>query len=531
MLRLALVLLISSGSPIVAAPGFFPVRDFGASGDGTTLDTAALQAAIDACASAGGGTVLFDAGTYLSGTLVLTDHVTLHLMAGATLLGSTNEADYPVMVSEYRSYTDNYVVRSLIYAEKAANVTLEGRGTLDGQGAVFRERRSREEPYKRRPYMIRMIECSDVTVRDLTIVNSPMWVQHYIACDDVVIDGITVHSQVAGNNDGIDIDSCHRVRISNCDIISGDDAIVLKATSDRVCSDIVVTNCNLSTHCNAFKLGTESNGGFQNISMSNCTVYDTRLAAIALEMVDGGLLERVQINNVGIINCGAAIFLRLGNRARPYRSKGPGGSRGSFIMEPGTERPGMGSFRQVVISNINATGIGETGCSITGLPGHPVEDVTLENIRIRFSGGAAAELARREVPEKEDAYPEYKMFGQLPAYGFFTRHVRDIKFSNVELEFDEADGRPAMIFDDVQDLELLDVDAQLSPGDEPLLWFRNVRGALVHGCRPTRPVSAFLRASGSTGVTVMGNDFTNVDRVLLPVSDMERAEILLDHNR
>ncbi len=159
--------------------------------------------------------------------------------------------------------------------------------------------------------MIRMIECKDVTVRDITIVNSPMWVQHYIACDDLLIDGITVSSFVAGNNDGIDVDSCHRVRIANCDIYSGDDAIVLKATSARACKDVTVTNCVLSTHCNAFKLGTESNGGFQNITFSNSTVFDTRLSAVALEMVDGGLLERVTVNNIVLNNVGNAIFIRF----------------------------------------------------------------------------------------------------------------------------------------------------------------------------------------------------------------------------
>ena len=159
--------------------------------------------------------------------------------------------------------------------------------------------------------MIRMIQCSDVTVRDVTILDSPMWVQHYLACDDVLIDGITVRSHVANNNDGIDIDSCHRVRISNCDICSGDDALVLKATSDRACKDITVTNCVLSSYCNAFKLGTESNGGFHNIVLNNCSIYDTRLAAIALEMVDGGTLERVSVDNVVIQNAGTAIFMRL----------------------------------------------------------------------------------------------------------------------------------------------------------------------------------------------------------------------------
>ena len=287
---------------------FYSVRDYGAEGNGKSLDTKAIQKTIDACSKAGGGTVYFPAGTYLSGTIFFKNNISLYLDAGATLLGSTDDADYPVTICEYRSYTDNYTEKSLIYAEKVKNISILGRGTIDGQGEAFKQRRSKENPYKLRPYMIRMIQCQDVTIRDVTIVNSPMWVQHYLACDDVLIDGITVDSFVAGNNDGIDIDSCHKVRISNCDIFSGDDAIVLKATSDRACENITVTNCVLSTHCNAFKLGTESNGGFKNITFSNSTIYDTRLAAIALEMVDGGVLQRVNINNISISNSGTAIF-------------------------------------------------------------------------------------------------------------------------------------------------------------------------------------------------------------------------------
>lgn len=320
----------------------FSVKAHGAKADGKTLDTAAIQSAIDTCSSAGGGTVYFPAGTYLSGTIFFKSHVSLYLEAGATLLGSTVLDDYPVTICDYRSYTDNYTERSLIYAEKVENISILGRGAIDGQGAAFKDKRTQENPYKMRPYLIRIIESRDVTVRDVTIRDSPMWVQHYLACDDVLIEGITVHSNVAGNNDGIDIDSCHRVRISNCDIYSGDDAIVLKATSDRACKDVTVTNCNLRSDCNAFKLGTESNGGFQNIAMSNCTIHDTRLAGIALEMVDGGMLERVSINNVLIQNSGAAIFMRLGNRARPFLSKGPGGSRGTWAREPDLAQPGVG---------------------------------------------------------------------------------------------------------------------------------------------------------------------------------------------
>jgi len=534
IVSLVLVLVVPAATSSAASESqspVFSVKAYGAKADGKTLATAAIQSAIDACSSAGGGTVYFPAGKYLSGTIFFKSHVSLYLDAGATLLGSKVLDDYPVTISDYRSYTDNYTERSLIYAEKVENISILGRGTIDGQGASFKDKRTQEDPYKMRPYLIRVIQSKDVTVRDVTIRNSPMWVQHYLACDDVLIDGITVHSNGAGNNDGIDIDSCHRVRISNCNIYSGDDAIVLKATSDRVCKDVTVTNCNLRSDCNAFKLGTESNGGFQNIALSNCTIYDTRLAAIALEMVDGGTLERVSINNVVIQNSGAAIFMRLGNRARPFLSKGPGGGKGTWEREPELARPGMGSFRKVVISNVQAVGIDSVGCSITGLPGHPVEDVTLRDIRIKFKGGGTADLIDREVPENAEGYPEYKMFSTLPAYGFYVRHADDIHFENVELEYGETDQRPAFVFDDVQNLGLTHIDGMVEEQAPAFMVMKGVTGAMVTNCRPTRPMEVFIQAEGSKHISIMNNAFTKVGQVIRLGENMPDGAVYEASNR
>jgi polygalacturonase len=508
-----------------ANAAFQSVKNFGAIGDGKSIDTQAIQKAIDTANKNGGGTVFFPSGTYLSGTIFLKSHVSLYFDAGFVLLGSTKDEDYPETICEYRSYTDNYTVKSLIYAEKVENVSILGRGTLDGQGAAFKERRSKENPYKLRPYMIRMIECQDVTVRDVTIVNSPMWVQHYLACEDVLIDGITVNSFVAGNNDGIDIDSCDKVRNSNCEIYSGDDAIVLKATSDRPCKNVTVTNCVLSTHCNAFKLGTESNGGFENITFSNSTIFETRLAGIALEMVDGGLLERVTITNIAMDGVGTAIFLRLGNRARPYNSQGPGGGRGTWIKKEGLARPGMGFFRKVVISNVQAINVGDTGCSITGLPGHTIEDVVLENVRIDFKGGGTADLVDREIPENEEKYPEHSMFGKLPSYGFFVRHANDIRFENVETTFDKSDKRPAFKFVDVDYLNLVDVDGEIETGTMAFVVLDDVQNALISGCLPTRPMGLFMFANNSSNISLSNNNFVNVKKIAQTGEGMDSQDI------
>ncbi len=459
--------------------GRVSVRDYGAVGDGAKLDTRALQAAIDACAGAGGSTVYFPPGRYLSGTLFLKSHVTLHLEGGATLLGSTKLEDYPSTVPAVRSYTDNYTERSLVYAENVEHIAFEGHGTIDGQGGAFKG------PHKVRPYLLRVIACREVSMRGLTLRNSPMWVQQYLACEGVCIDGIRVESTCNANNDGIDIDGCERVRIANCDIRSGDDALVLKSTQERPCRNVVVTNCVLSSLCNAFKLGTESNGGFENIVMSNCAIYDTRISGIALELVDGGTLEQVSISNVTMHNTRSAIFIRLGDRGRPFKS--------------GMEPIGTGRLRHVRISDVQAFGADAVGCSITGLPGHPVEDVALENITVSFAGGGKLkDLA--SVPEKDKAYPEYGMFGALPAYGFFCRHARGLRLSRVQVSPVQPDPRPALVCQDVNGLELF--GWQAGTNDSPTVVFQDVQDALVHGCQAAPGTGVWLRVGGNNSAAI-----------------------------
>jgi polygalacturonase len=398
LISMALMCIFVTAS-VYGAEIIYDVRDYGAKPDGKTMCTKSIQKAIDECAKNSGGTVYFPPGTFLSGTIYMKSNVTLRLDTGSTLLGSPSLKDYPPTVQAFRSYTDNYTDKSLIYGEKLKRIAITGDGTIDGQGRAFKG------PYKVRPYMIRIIQCQNVMVKDVTIQNSPMWVQHYLACDDVLIDGITVRSRVNANNDGINIDCCHRVLISNCNITSGDDAIVLKSTAARPCRNVTVSNCVLSSLCNGLKMGTESNGGFQNIVMTGCAIYDTRLAGIALEIVDGGTMDRVVVSNIAMNGIGAPIFLRLGNRARPFKKD--------------MEKPKMGAMRNITISNIEATGANPTGCAISGLPGHPIENVTISNTRLSFAGGGTKKDAARAIPEKPTAYPEYSMFGRLPAYGFY----------------------------------------------------------------------------------------------------------------
>ena len=280
-------------------------------------------------------------------------------------------------------------------------------------------------------------------VEDVHLRNSAMWMQHYLACDRVRIHGVQVSNHVNGNNDGLDIDGCHDFVVSDCIIDSDDDAIVLKATSPRSNENVTVTNCVLSSLCNALKMGTESTGGCKNLTVTNCAIRKPRqsergIAGIALEIVDGGTLDRVTISNITIDGYLSPIFLRLGNRARPYTDGAP--------------KPPVGILRNVILSNIVATDASKIGCPIAGIPGHRIENVTLSNIRCEFDGGGTAEDARRKIEEREDLYPECAMFGTLPAYGLYCRHVKGLRLLNVQFAPQQPDARPAMVFDDAEDV-------------------------------------------------------------------------------
>ena len=323
----------------LAAATVCSVCDHGAIGDGKTLSTAAIQKTIDTAASQGGGTVQFPPGRYLSGTLWMKSGVTLQLDAGATLLGSTDPKDYPEKLPKIRSYTDQYVRQALIAGEDLERIAICGRGTVNGQGAAFHWKE-----YRNRPYIIRFVNCRDVLTEGVTLQNSAMWMQHYLACDRVRLRGVRVFNHVSYNNDGLDIDACHDVCVSECMFDSDDDALCLKSTLDRACENVTVSNCVLSSHCNALKMGTESHGGFQNIAITNCTIRSPQhsqalsgraagMGGIALEIVNGGAMDRVTISNVAIQGVLVPVFVRLGNRARPF--------------VPGRPKPPVGTLRNL----------------------------------------------------------------------------------------------------------------------------------------------------------------------------------------
>lgn len=432
----------------IAKAADYNIVNYGAVNDTTKLSTAAVQKAIDACSVAGGGRVVVPTGNYKIGTIILKSNVHMHLEQGATLYGSTDLKDYLPMKTDYVSLRTQTETIQLIFADKATNVVIDGFGTIDGRGRSFKKLSWNDEGITR-PHLLRFIQSSDITLRDITLKNSGCWMQHYLACDRVKIDGIKVFNRNNYNNDALDLDGCHEVVVSNMFADSDDDAITLKSTSPRLCENIRIADCVVSSHCNAIKLGTETNGGFRNINISGIVVkpsYDQKekffgqwigSSAISLEIVDGGVLENVNVSDITIEGTESPIFVRLGNRARGYKE--------------GVPVTKVGKINGIHLSNIQIRNAGSMGCSITGIPGHEVENVWLDNITIHHKGGVtAADMAKINESikdEKEKEYPESTMWGSLPAKGFFVRHARNIKFNNIEVITQQPDVREVIVKD------------------------------------------------------------------------------------
>lgn len=449
MKNLFLTLFCGVAGAFASHAAVHDITAYGAVADTTRLSTAAIQRAIDACNAAGGGEVLVPAGDWKTGSIFLKSNVTLRLENGATLYGSTDIRDYIPVKTDYVSLRTHTPTIQLIYADKARSVAITGQGTIDGRGAAFPKLTWDDEGITR-PHLLRFIQCSDITVSGITLRNSGCWMQHYLACDRLKIQGITVYNRNNYNNDALDLDGCHDVVVSDMIADSDDDAITLKSTSPRLCEDITISNCTVSSHCNGIKLGTETNGGFRNIIIRGVTVkpsadqstqffgYDGGIghSAISLEIVDGGTMTNVDIADITIRGTQCPIFIRLANRARAY--------------SPDVPVENIGSISGIRLHDILIDDAGPGGSSITGLAGHPVRDVELRDITIRHAGGQPETPAPTD--EKVADYPESTMWGILPAQGFWLNHTDGVRISNLRVIPATPDARPAILATDSPNL-------------------------------------------------------------------------------
>jgi len=442
------------------------VTDFGTKPDGVTLNSVAIQKAIDTANANGGGTIFFEKGIYLSGSIELKSNVQLNLAKGATLLGSTNPLNYHGLKRW----------KALILAEGQTNIGISGEGTIDGQGlqlalnadslyhaGILKDpnyslRRKRVSEYGR-PQIIEMVNCKNVSVTEINIRNSSCWVQTYDLCENLRISHINVYSDAFWNNDGIDVSDCRNVQITNCVVNSADDGICLKSHSPGHFNDsIYIANCAVRSSASAIKFGTASVGGFKNIKIENIKIHDTFRSAIALESVDGGTLENIEISNIVATNTGNAIFIKLGHRNVDGQV---GKLRNVHIQNVKVEVPGERPDKNYIQRGPDLSFFhNPIPASITGIPGSYVENMVIENVEISYPGGAHKGYAYlplnrlADVPEQIDDYPEFSTFEELPAWGIYVRHVNGLILKNISMSLKNKDFRPAYVFDDVKGLNL-----------------------------------------------------------------------------
>ena len=516
----------------------FNIKDYGAVGDGLTLNTAAINHTIDVCNASGGGVVYFPPGVYLAGTVVLKSNVTIYLEAGATLLGSKNLSDYlplPGVATD-----KNEIAKHLIFARGLENVGLAGPGRIDGQGPAFWTSSGRIIPPEldwkyvlgfkwmalpRISPMLEFYNCTNVHIRDVQIENSPGWTLRPVECTNVYIQGISIKNPNFGpNTDGIDPTGCRNLFISDCSIDTGDDAICLKSEAPyggevKVSKNITITNCVIRGTCNGLKFGTATEGGYENVTVSNLVIYnddvpyDQRIiSGIALEMVDGGWMQGVVISNIVMQRTRTPIFIRRANR-KPRPDGTPGTLQG------------------VLIENVYATGAILTS-SITGLPGFDVEDVTLSNIRIDSEEGGKASWMSAKIPEVPTVYPEAHIFGRLPSYGFYCRHVTGLRMKGVKFSAVTGEQRPAIVCDDVKDLEIGDLRPAPIAGIEPAVQLIQCQRAFIHDCWAAAGTKTFLGIQGeqTQDIVLMNNNLTDTEQVLQTGSEISTGAVRLSGN-
>lgn len=449
------------------------ITAYGAVSGGETLCTRAIQEAVDTCANQRGGRVVVPRGTWLSGTIVLKDHVELRLSAGAIILGSMRREDYLIPNPDGTSHKINQHF-ALLYAKGAENIAITGTGVIDGQRKNQYPRMAKRflPEVDERPCNILFDSCRKIKVTGITMRDSGKWNQHYLNCEDVKVSRIHVCNLTNRNNDGIDIDGCRRFVLSNSTFDCDDDGICLKSSGPAACENITVTNCVVSSHCNAIKLGTESTGGFRHVAISNCfvkpsaytkVVYGTKegCSGITVGCVDGGLCEDINISDIDILGTQAPIFVRLGKRNRPHTT-------GAKVVKDST-------MNDISFRNIAATGCGDLGCAFLGLPGNPIKRLRLHNIKITFPGGGTEEDSRNVVQEELRGYPQAARWGKLPVYGVFIRNVDNVILQDLDLRLVKKDQRSPVGLENINGLMMSGVSTETAEPNIPRVLRKHVR--------------------------------------------------------
>lgn len=443
----------------------FTVSDFGAKNDGLTINTNTIQKAIDFVHEQGGGRLIFETGSYVTGSIYLKSNVTLHLERGATILGSTNPFDY------IKDAKIGWM--SMIFAVNQENIGITGKGTINGRGFLtaynmvnYIHRGIYTDPLKydrpnetNRPQNIYFRECKNIRIVDITLRDPGSWNQTYDQCQNLYVDHIYVDSKSYWNNDGIDIVDCDGVVIKNSYFDAADDVICFKSHSaEHMCQNVVVDNCVGRSSANGLKFGTVSRGGFKNFKITNLTIFDTFRSAITLAAVDGGEIENIVIDGVRSINTGNVIYLRLGDRwakgKKPYMKNV---TISNVYAEVPLTKPDAGYNYEGPVEDLPRN---ISPASIVGLVENKIQGVHLKNIQIVYPGEGNPLYAKRGltaeeldgVPEMRDAYPEFSQFKELPAWAFYVRHAEGVSFENVTFTAKKKDYRPSVVLDDVKDV-------------------------------------------------------------------------------
>jgi hypothetical protein len=500
-----------TGGPSALGTRVYNIADFGARGDGKTLATQALQAAIDTCNKEQGGTVLVPAGTFVIGTVEMRSNVTLHIAAQGKLLGSPDGKQYhaaeAIPLRGDSTLNDGNV--GLIFAVNAENITFEGPGTIDGQGAQFRSPvRGTPPPSGRggadRPYHVLLHRCKNVRIRDLTLVDCAFHSIRVIQSSYVWIDGIHIHNRVNGNNDGFHFISSEYVHISNTDVQSQDDACALFGT----CRFVTVTNSTFSTRWSVFRFG---GGNPENITISNCIIHETYGCPIKMQFGPDARVQNLVFSDLILQDVTGPITISLNNRRRNNDAAAPA-EKGYVrnIRFRGIQANVVAQGRQYADIKFDQNyRPGETRQCIVlnALDGAVIEDITLDDVRITYGGGGTAEEARREIPQTAGEYFEV---GTPPAYGLYARNVRGLTMNNVRFDVAEPDLRPAVVMDHVTDAAVRGLSAQGNPEASAVVRTIDAHDVLFTATRVLTPAAAFLQVegAGSKGIVVDGGDLS-----------------------